>query len=69
MGTVLSLIATALSMLIWFLHPVSDLWYYITAVFTLVIILVTFIDIIKAYNQLSTRRLPQFDRQGGDDRA
>lgn len=68
-GTVLSLIATALSMLIWFLHPVSDLWYYITAVFTLVIILVTFIDIIKAYNQLSTRRLPQFDRQGGDDRA
>ena len=69
MGTVLSLIATALSMLIWVLHPVADLWNYITAVFTLVIILVTFIDIIKAYNQLSTRRLPQFDRQGGDDRA
>ena len=32
-------------------------------------ILVSFISIIHAYNLLSTRRLPQFDKQGGDDRA
>ena len=28
-----------------------------------------FVDIIRNYNKLAMRRLPQFDKQGGDDRA
>lgn len=54
---------------VWFLHPVSDLYYYGAAILSMAAILVSFISIIHAYNLLSTRRLPQFDKQGGDDRA
>lgn len=69
LGWILPLCAAVLSFGIWFLHPVSDLYYYGAAILSMAAILVSFISIIHAYNLLSTRRLPQFDKQGGDDRA
>ena len=68
-GWIFPLCAAILSFGVWFLHPVSDLYYYGAAVISMVAILVSFISIIQAYNLLSTRRLPQFDKKGGDDRA
>ena len=61
--------AVILSAAIAILHPVSDLFYYGCIIHTLIAIGLSFVDIIEHYNILSTRRLPQFDKKGGDDRA
>lgn len=50
-------------------NPVSDLWYYGSAIAMLSSVILMMFDIIRQYNILSTRRLPQFDMQGGDDDA
>lgn len=51
------------------LQPVSDIFYYGAAIVSLSAVFYSFKDIIGYYNIMSTRRLPQFDRTGGDDRA
>ena len=51
------------------LQPVSDIFYYGAAIISLSAIFYSFKNIIGYYNILTTRRLPQFDRTGGDDRA
>ena len=68
-GFVGSLFALIVSILIFFLNPVSDLWYYGGAFLSLLGIFATIIDIIRKYNVLATRKLPQFDRKGGNDHA
>lgn len=62
-------IAFVISILLIFFHPVSDLYYYGGAILSLIAIGYTIVSIIRSYNILSTHRLPQFDKQGGDDRA
>ena len=62
-------LAMVLSIVILILQPVSDLFYYGAALFSLVGIFVAIKDIMHYYNIMTTRRLPQFDRTGGDDRA
>lgn len=52
-----------------FAKPVSDLYYYGAAIVLLLGVFFTERDLIEEYNLLSTHALPQFDRQGGDDRA
>lgn len=52
-----------------FLHPIHDINYYIGAVICLAAESWTLIETIKGYNILATRRLPQFDKEGGDNRA
>lgn len=64
-----ALAAIAVSVLLLIIHPVSDLYYYGGAILSLLAICFTIISIIQSYNVLSTHRLPQFDKQGGDDRA
>lgn len=49
--------------------PVSDLWYYGGAIISFLGILLTNVAIIQKYNVLATRKLPQFDRKGGDSRG
>ena len=68
-GWILSLCAAAISILVLIADPVWDIFYYACALCSLGAILIAFISIIRAYNLLSTRRLPQFDKKGGDDRA
>lgn len=50
-------------------RPVSDVYYYGGALLVLGAVLFLFVDIIGNYNRLAMRRLPQFDKRGGDDRA
>lgn len=64
-----ALIAVIISVLLLVFHPVSDLYYYGGAICSLFAICLTIVSIIRAYNVLSTHRLPQFEKQGGDDRA
>ena len=69
LGMYITIAAIIVSLLILFLNPVSDIYYYAGVIFTLGSIFLTVKDLIYYYNILATRRLPQFDRTGGDDRA
>ena len=52
------------------INPVSDLYYYGAVIFVLIALMVTLVELIKYYNVLATRRLPQFDNyKGGNDNA
>lgn len=63
----LSVLIAAVVMLI---NPVSDAVFYIAAVITMLVVLMGLIDLIRYYNVLATRKLPQFtEYKGGDDRA
>lgn len=68
-GFYASVAVVAVGALIALFHPVSDLYYYGGAILALLAVMLQFVDIIRKYNRLAMRRLPQFDRQGGDDRA
>ncbi len=68
-GFVLSIVTIAVAGLILLLHPVSDWWYYGAALLVLLAVLFNIIDIIRNYNRLAMRRLPQFERRGGDHYA
>lgn len=61
--------AQAVTAIICYVNPVSDLWYYLGALLIMLSVLYDILDILRSYNRLAMRRLPQFDKQGGDDRA
>ena len=63
----LAAMITALFVFIW--NPVSDIWYYGSTSLIFLGILFTVTGIIRQYNILTTRKLPQFERRGGDDNA
>lgn len=62
-------IAVTVACLIRLWNPVSDFYYYGAVILVIISVLLTNIGIIQKHNVLATRRLPQFNRQGGDDRA
>jgi hypothetical protein len=64
---VISVLA-ALAM-IFFIHVVHDMPYYVVCIIDAVVFILSFRYTLKNYNLMATRRLPQFDRKGGDDRA
>jgi transcription elongation factor Elf1 len=68
-GLITALVGIAVGTTVRIIHPVSDIYYYGAAILSLVAVFFTLKDVIEQYNILSTRKLPQFDRQGGDDRA
>ncbi|MCM1326599.1 MAG: hypothetical protein NC094_05035 [Bacteroidales bacterium] len=50
-------------------QPVSDLWYYGAALMILLTVVFILADLIRNYNKLAMRKLPQFEKRGGDDNA
>lgn len=66
LGSMASLIIA--SLILW-INPVSDYFYYAGVVVSIAAIFFSIYDLIYYYNILATRKLPQFDRTGGDDRA
>lgn len=68
-GQISSIAALALGILILIINPISDWIYYGGAIVSMLAIFNSFRDIMYYYNIMATRRLPQFDRTGGDDRA
>jgi hypothetical protein len=68
-GQLSSIAALALGILILIINPISDWIYYGGAIVSMLGIFNSFRDIMYYYNIMATRRLPQFDRTGGDDRA
>ncbi len=63
------LIAFVLAVLIIILNPVEDLIYYIGAIVCLLGICWSISDILKLHNLLTTRKLPQLGKRGGDENA
>ncbi len=68
-GAAGSLAAMIAAVLVFVWTPVSDVWYYGGTSLAFLGILFTVMGIIRKYNILTTRKLPQFDRKGGDDNA
>lgn len=68
-GFLCLLCAVAAGAVITLLNPVSDLYYYAGVILILGTVFLTINDIMSYYNLLSTRRLPQFDKEGGNDHA
>lgn len=64
-----SSVAVLIGLMITAINPVSDLFYYAGAMLSLFAVCFTMLDLIRYYNILATRKLPQFNRTGGDDRA
>ncbi|MCI8416007.1 MAG: hypothetical protein HFI33_00675 [Lachnospiraceae bacterium] len=56
-----------LAVVIWIVNPVSDWFYYIGAFACMGTVLWAIMDIIKQHNLLTTRKLPQLGRRGGDE--
>jgi VIT1/CCC1 family predicted Fe2+/Mn2+ transporter len=67
--TIWIIIAEAIAVFVSVFDLVKDVYYYGVVMLVLVSICVVLIDIITSYNLLATRKLPQFDYQGGDDNA
>lgn len=68
-GLVFNIIALLLSSAVVFINPILDMWFYFAQILLLISTFAILADTLQAYNLLSTRRLPQFDHKGGDDRA
>lgn len=58
-----------LSLFIFILNPVSDICYYAGSIVCMCMICLSFTDIFKYHNILATRKLPQFNKRGGDELA
>lgn len=63
------IIAEAIAVFVSVFDLVKDVYYYAVVMLILVSIGIVLIDIIRSYNLLATRKLPQFDYQGGDNNA
>lgn len=68
--TILGVISIIIGVLMYFvLDVVSDVPYYVLCIIDAAIFMVCFRYTLVNYNRVATRKLPQFDRKGGDDRA
>ena len=68
-GFMWSMIAVAIAFMITLCNPSSDIFYYVGTILSIGAVCVTMMEIITTYNVLATRKLPQFNKTGGDDRA
>lgn len=69
-GSIGALAALFIAAIVQFINPVSDLYFYGACILSLITIIFSLISLIRYYNILATRRLPQFDNyRGGRDDA
>ena len=61
------LIGVVLAAGVWLFSPNADEYYYIAAVVCITGLLLSIRDLVRGHNELATRKLPQFDKRGGDE--
>lgn len=61
------ILGIGVAILIMIMNPVQDCFYYIGVILCMSMVIWAFMDIIKRHNQLTTRKLPQFNRRGGEE--
>lgn len=67
LGFVGSLAAILISSCIALINPVSDLFYYGGTIMSYLATFFTLLSIIRKYNILASRKLPQFEKRGGEE--
>lgn len=63
------IVAVGIAVLMLFLRPTDDYYYYIAAGVAFLLIVWSFYDIIRQQNLLTTRKLPHLNARGGDENA
>lgn len=61
-------IGLIISALVFFINPVSDIFYYGCVSISLILVIISFFSLVKRSNALTTRKLSQLERRGGDER-
>ena len=61
------LLGIVISIGVLFINPVSDFYYYGAAIVALILVLLSFNDLVKQYNSLVGRKLAQLGKRGGDE--
>ena len=62
-------IGLAITVIIFCIRPVSDIYYYASALLSIILSLWTFRDIINMHNRLTSIKLPGLGKRGGDENA
>ena len=60
------IIGLAIAIIVLVLQPVDDLYYYISAIVSLLMIVLSVFDLVKEHNMLSCSKPPQLEKRGGD---
>ena len=63
------IIGLIITFAIYFLNPAEDIYYYNSALISIGFTIWSFYNIIKKANILTTRKLPQLEKRGGDENA
>ncbi len=68
-GLIFGMVSMLIGNAVLLFQPVLDAWYYGAAFIIIASVLITLINVIRAFNVLTTRKLPLSTHKGGDDRA
>ena len=60
-------IAIILCVTILILNPVDDLYYYLGSIATLLLVVWSFVNLIKEHNMMVSTKLPQLEKRGGSE--
>ncbi len=69
MNILYEILAMVISILVLIAHPVSDMYYYVGAVVAIILVVLSFFELVKQYNVLTSRKLSQLNARGGDENA
>ena len=61
------LIGVVIAAGVWIYAPAADEYYYSASIICIITLLLSIWDLVKGHNRLATRKLPQFDKRGGDE--
>ncbi len=60
------ILAILISAIVLCMHMVEDTYYYVAAITALVLVVLSFSDLVKEHNLMVSNKLPQFEKRGGD---
>ena len=63
------IIGLLITIIIFLLKPADDIYYYVASFISIGFTIWSFYNIIKKINILTTRKLPQLEKRGGDENA
>ena len=63
------IIGLFVTIVVFCLRPALDIYYYLAAIFSIFMTIWSFYNIINKFNILTTRKLPQLEKRGGDENA
>ena len=66
-NNLLPYLSIIIPLIILFINPVEDTYYYIASLIAIIITMRTIFNLVKQHNRLSARKLSQLGKRGGDD--